>query len=100
MNTQTVRVTSILDRRVWSAPCADAGYRCGRIDRLHWPVVQDDGLRHRDPLQAAIRDSAILSPDVSSQRDEIVVPFERVMPTQFPPHLAEARIDIDEDAPI
>src|SRR4051794_3205104 len=80
VNAEAVRVTSVLDRRVGPAPCADAGERPSRSKRLRGPVAQHDRLGHCDPVQATIWYGAIFPPNVSSQRYKISVSFERIMP--------------------
>ena len=66
---------------------------------MHRPLFQHDGLSCGHPLEAARRDPAGRLADVLRDGDVGVMSVEDVAQPERMPHLAEAGIDIKEDAP-
>jgi hypothetical protein len=98
VDTQPVGVTLELDRPVRATPARDARRPPAAGDRQLRPGAEGDRLRARDPVDAAVRHGAVRGTDALADRDVRVVAGEHIGQAERPPHLAEARVGVEEHA--
>src|SRR5438270_13968483 len=99
MDAQTEGLPLIFQRAISAAPAHDAGEAIAVGRRLRRPVVEHDRRRCGDPLEATGWNQATGLADILADGDVVVMATKYLSQAQVVPHLAEARINIQEDAP-